>query len=531
MSAALLDIRDLKVSIPTPQGIVEALRGVSLHVAPGEVLGVVGESGGGKSMIARTLTHLLPYRAQASGSATLSGTDIMALQGEALRQFRGGEVGLCFQSPRAALNPVRTVGDQLVDRFRAHAPGDGLKRRAIAALAAVGLRAPETLIEYFPHQLSGGMAQRVMIALSLSCNPRLLVADEPTTGLDVTLTGEILDLIAAQARDGDRAVMIISHDLAALTKVCDRLVVMEKGLIVETGATRQLITAPQSPYTRRLIAAVPDVTTRRTTSPESRDGETVMTLRDVEVRYPARFGGKPPPALTGVNLDIRTGDTIAVVGESGSGKSTLSRAIMGLLRPTGGEIRFRGHTLSAMRFNQRRGLRRYMQMVFQDPFDALNPRMTVEDIVSDPLRLTEPDAARRSAAIDRVLVEVGLDPSYRTRRPHELSGGQAQRVGLARALSIDPELVVLDEPASALDVTVQAQLLDLIRRLTERRDRAYVMVSHDLATVRALCDRIVVIDAGRIVEQGATEDIFTNPSSPKTRALLDAAPRLHVDAR
>ncbi|SLN53472.1 dipeptide ABC transporter ATP-binding protein [Roseisalinus antarcticus] len=530
MTAPLLEIRDLRVAIPTATGVIEALRGVSLSVAPGEVLGIVGESGGGKSMIARTLTHLLPAQAEAQGQVTLAGTDVMTLRGEALRRFRGRSVGLCFQNPRSALNPVRKIGDQLIDRLREHAPGGDLRARAVTALAAVGLRSPETMMGQFPHQLSGGMAQRVMIALSLACNPRLLVADEPTTGLDVTLTGEILTLIARQARDGARGVMIISHDIAALSKVSDRLVVMEKGLIVEEGSTRRIVTAPRHRYTRRLIEAVPDVTTRRRAQPREDGRSVVMAIRDIDVTYPARFGRRPAPALTGVSLDIRMGDTIAVVGESGSGKSTLSRAIMGLLAPSRGEIRFRGKTMSSMRFSARRGLRRYMQMVFQDPFDALNPRMSVEDIVSDPLRLVERDAARRSAAIDRVLVEVGLDPTFRTRRPHELSGGQAQRVGIARALSIAPELVVLDEPASALDVTVQAQLLDLIRRLTERRDRAYLIVSHDLATVRALCDRVVVIDAGRIVEEGPTEHVFTNPASPKTRALLDAAPRLYTDA-
>lgn len=522
--SALLDIRDLAVTIPTAEAEVQALRGVSLSLAQNEVVGIVGESGGGKSMIARAVTHMLPGAARMSGGIELDGRDVTTLTGADLQAFRGGDVALCFQSPRSALSPTRTVGKQMADRFRAHAPGGDLRARTVEAFKAVGLRDPERQIDRFPHEMSGGMCQRVMIALALACSPRVLIADEPTTGLDVTLTGEILDLIAAQARDG-RGVLIISHDIAALSKVCDRLVVIEAGRIVEDGPTRAVIHAPKSDYTRRLIDAVPDIRRKRAVTDEKR-GETLMVLSEVGVTYQGRFGRNRKPALAGVNLEIRKGDTIAIVGESGSGKSTLSRTIMGMLKPTTGRVDFRGTDIARLSFGRKRGLRRHMQMVYQDPLDALNPRMSVEDIVSDPLRLVERDAVRRSTLIDRALTEVGLDPSFRTRLPHELSGGQAQRVGLARALAIDPDLVVLDEPTSALDVTVQAQILTLIRRLTERRDRAYVMVSHDLATVRALCDRVVVVDAGRIVEDGPTEQIFTDPKSPKTRALLDAAPHL-----
>lgn len=522
--SALLDIRDLAVTIPTAEAEVQALRGVSLSVAPDEVVGIVGESGGGKSMIARAVTHMLPGAARMSGEITLDGRDVTHLEGPALQEFRGGGVALCFQSPRSALSPTRTVGKQMADRFRAHSPGGDLRARAVEAFQAVGLREPERQLDRFPHEMSGGMCQRVMIALALACEPRVLIADEPTTGLDVTLTGEILDLIAAQAQGG-RGVMIISHDIAALSKVCDRLVVIEAGRIVEDGPTREVTHAPKNAYTRRLIDAVPDIREKRAVGTEQR-GDTLMLLSGVGVTYRGRFGRNRVPALSDVDLEIRKGDTIAIVGESGSGKSTLSRTIMGMLKPTAGRVDFRGTDIARLSFGQKRGMRRHMQMVYQDPMDALNPRMTVEEIVSDPLRLVERDATRRSALIDRALNEVGLDPSFRPRFPHELSGGQAQRVGLARALAIDPDLVVLDEPTSALDVTVQAQILTLIRRLTERRDRAYVMVSHDLATVRALCDRVVVVDAGRIVEEGPTEAIFTAPKSPKTRALLDAAPHL-----
>lgn len=527
--SALLEIRDLAVTIPTADADVQALRGVSLSVAPNEVVGIVGESGGGTSMIARAVIHMLPAAARMTGEIVLEGRDVSRLDGDALQAFRGGDVALCFQSPRSALSPTRTVGKQMFDRFRAHSPGGDLSARAVEAFRAVGLREPEHQLNRFPHELSGGMCQRVMIALALACAPRVLIADEPTTGLDVTLTGEILDLIAAQARDG-RGVMIISHDIAALSKVCHRLIVIEAGRIVEDGPTREVIGAPKHDYTRRLIAAVPDVREKRAVAVDKL-GETLMLLSDVGVSYQGRFGRSRKPALVGVHLEIRKGDTIAIVGESGSGKSTLSRTIMGMLKPTTGRVTFRGTDIARLSSWRIRGMRRHMQMVYQDPLDALNPRMSVEDIVSDPLRLVERDAARRSALIDRALTEVGLDPSFRKRFPNELSGGQAQRVGLARALAIDPDLVVLDEPTSALDVTVQAQILSLIRRLTERRDRAYVIVSHDLATVRALSDRVVVVDAGRIVEEGPTEKIFTDPVSSKTRALLDAVPYLVKDRR
>ena len=531
MTAPLLDIRDLSVAIAGSHGTVQALDHVDILVSAGEVVGLVGESGGGKSMVARTVIRQLPERASASGTVTLNGSDVFALSDAALRDYRGSGAALCFQAPRASLSPTRAVGHQLVDRLLAHGTEtkpEAAKNTAVSLFAQVGLRDPERQFDRFPHELSGGMCQRVMIALALACNPRLLIADEPTTGLDVTLTGEILKLIAAQAVPGERGVMIISHDLAALSAVCDRLVVLESGHVVEAGPTETILRHPANDYTRKLVAAVPDIAEKRTvaTEPTQPGAVPVLRVRDLEVTYRARFGNKGFVALKDVTFDLMPGETLAIVGESGSGKSTLSRAIMGLLTPTAGQIVFEGSDLATLSRDQMRHMRRRMQMVFQDPIDALNPRMSVEDILSDPLRLIDMPAAERDAAIDRVLIDVGLGSQYRRRRRHELSGGQAQRIGLARALVIDPALVVLDEPTSALDVTIQAQILDLIRRLTQRRDRAYVMVSHDLATVRALCDRLIVVADGEIVEMGETEAVFTAPSSPVTQALLAAAPRL-----
>lgn len=533
MSGPLLSVKDLHVTIPTQAAEVKALRGVTFNLMPGEVLGIVGESGGGKSMIARAITHLLPHRARLDGDLVLSGVDLRNLTDGKLREMRGGGAALCFQSPRMALSPTRKIGKQIADRLRAHGTRAGhlgrqeIRARAIASLAEVGLQNPAIQAGRFPHELSGGMAQRAMIALALACNPQLLIADEPTTGLDATLTGDILKLIATQAGANGRGVIIISHDLAALSTVCSRMIVVQDGRVVETGPTDRLISAPRDDYTKRLIAAVPDVSAHQEAVIPTPSSDPLMQVENLTVAYKGRFRRTGHMALRDVTLNINKGQTVAIVGESGSGKSTLSRAMMGMLQVSTGRILFHGTNLARADFEARRRLHRYMQMVFQDPHDALNPKMRVDDIISDPLRLVESDAARRSAAIDRVLNEVGLDPSFRHRRPHQLSGGQAQRVGIARALATDPELVVLDEPTSALDVTVQAQILDLIRRLTERRDRAYVMVSHDLPTVRALCDRVVVIDAGRVIEDGPTENIFTSPRAAKTRALLDAVPHLH----
>ncbi len=530
----LLDIADLSVAIDGADGTVRALEKVALRVDAGEVVGLVGESGGGKSMIARTIVRLLPERSRVTGSVTLDGRDVLGLRDDDLRDHRGGGAALCFQAPRASLNPTRTVGRQVVDRLLAHdqATPEDARQRTVGLFTEVGLRDPDRQFDRFPHELSGGMCQRVMIALALACRPRLFIADEPTTGLDVTLTGEILKLIAAQAVPGERGVLIISHDLAAIARVCDRIAVLESGRMVETGPTVQVLGAPSHPYTRKLIAAVPDIARVREAmaSPATANGDPVLSVSNLDVVYRARFGRHGLRAISDVSFNLHAGETLAIVGESGSGKSTLSRAIMGLLRPTAGRIVFEGTDLAHLARRDIRDLRKRMQMVFQDPIDALNPRMSVEQIVSDPLRLVKMPAHERRPRIEAALSEVGLEPKFLGRHRHELSGGQAQRVGIARALVLDPAMVVLDEPTSALDVTIQAQILDLIRQLTRRRDRAYIMVSHDLATVRALCDRVIVIADGRIAEQGETESLFTRPSSPVTEALLAAAPRLSPEA-
>ena len=524
----VLEISDLTIDIDGPNGTVRALDQVSLSVAAGEVFGLVGESGGGKSMLARSIVRQLPGRARVSGSVQVDGRDVFAMDAEALRQHRGAGAALCFQTPRSSLSPARTVGHQIVDRLRAHAGMDQAEawQAALALFQQVGIREPERRLGAFPHEMSGGQCQRVMIALALACGPRLLLADEPSTGLDVTLTRDILALIAAQAGK-DRGVIVISHDLAAIAAICDRIGVLETGRLVEIGPTAQLLTRPGHPYTKRLVAAVPDINRVRAASGAPADeGGPLLAVENADVVYRSRFGRQGHQALFDVSLSLRKGETLGIVGESGCGKSTLSRTIMGLIRPTRGRVMIDGIDLAGLGRSRLRHLRNRMQMVFQDPIDALNPRRSVAQIVADPLRLIRLGRAEQDRRIDAILTDVGLGPDYRKRRPHELSGGQAQRVGIARALVIDPALVVLDEPTSALDVTIQAQILELIRRLTARRDRGYLFVSHDLAIVRSICDRVMVLSEGRVVEEGPTDRLFEAPQDPYTRRLLAAVPSL-----
>lgn len=592
MSTPLLEIRDLSVVIPTRHAAVAAVSSVSLSVEPGEILGVVGESGAGKTMVARAVTALLPAHAIVKGQVLFDGRDVLAMDEAELLRHRGAGAALCFQNPRRALSPFRRVGDQIDDRFEAHAaPGD--RPSAVPMLESVGIRNAQRRARSYPHELSGGMAQRVMISLALACYPALLVADEPTTGLDVTLTKSILSLFRRAAQEAGRAVMVISHDVAAIADICDRIVVMYGGTLVEDGPAEDVLHRPAHPYTAALLDAVPDVSSgpvrvlpgsmpqlreapgycpfsarcpivvdrcrSERPAPVSvgddwaaacfRPGESttglpnealrprriragangaapVLSFDNVQVVHGSRFGRGGQVALRGVSLAIHAGETLGVVGESGCGKTTLARAGLGLIAPSGGVVRFEGQNLAELSRRQLRLLRRRMQMVFQDPVDTLDPLRSVRATLEDSLRTLELGHDERERRIAGVLEQVGLDASLGDRRRHELSGGQAQRVGIARALLLDPDLVVFDEPTSALDVTVQAQILDLIEELMRAKSRAYVFVSHDLATVRSVCDRVAVLYLGTVVEEGPTERLFARPLHPYTRALLGGAPSL-----
>jgi peptide/nickel transport system ATP-binding protein len=597
---SLLEIRRLSVLLGQGEETVAALSEVDLSIERGEVLGLVGESGAGKSMLARAITGLLPAGARTQGQVLFDGRDVLTMSPRELSRHRGRGAAMCFQNPRGALSPARRVGAQLVDRLETHggrSSGNGGADRPGAALElfeAVGIRNPQQRLRAYPHELSGGMAQRVMISLALACTPKLLLADEPTTGLDVTLTRDVLGLLRRAADEESRGVLIVSHDLAAIAEVCDRIAVLYAGMLVEDGPAAALLDAPAHPYTRALLEAAPDLSgapiralggsmpTLRVApgdcpfsprcpraetrcreerpptvqpvpgrlsacffagevlagptavasedipaTPSARPAATpLVSLEDVEVVYGSRFTRRGHPALRGISIDVGRGETLGIVGESGCGKSTLARVIMGLVHPTAGRVTLDGIDIGGLRGGAMRQLRRRMQMVFQDPIDSLNPRRAVEDTLADSLRLLDLPRREVGVRIDEALARVGLDRSLRTRRRSQLSGGQAQRVGIARALILDPELVVFDEPTSALDVTVQAQILDLIESLTAERERSYVYISHDLATVRRVCDRVVVLYLGEVVEQGAAEEVFDRPLHPYTRALLSSVPSL-----
>ncbi|MET0426809.1 MAG: dipeptide ABC transporter ATP-binding protein [Actinoplanes sp.] len=598
----MLQIDDLSVLIRRPGRQVAALSNVSFSVAPGEVVGLVGESGGGKSMVARAIVGMLPSGSHATGRVGFDGADVLRMDDAALAAHRGRGAAMCFQNPRGALSPTRTVGRQLTDRLITHQ--DMTAGRAAESarelFAAVGIRNPGKRLEAYPHELSGGMAQRVMISLATGCAPSLLIADEPTTGLDVTLTREILRQFRHAADTDGRGVLLISHDLASIAEVCDRVVVLYAGTVVETGPAAKVLREPAHPYTRALLRSVPDVGGGRVTAtaggmplltqaphdcpfaprcahatdecrterpatttltvegrtdrpatttpadewtlacfhPQTRPlaGEegaaaakvdrvtdkTVLKIEDAHVVYRSRFGSGGHHALRGVSLELKTGETLGVVGESGCGKSTLAKLIMGLVEPTTGTVAVAGKDVR----KRNRVERTRAQMVFQDPIGSLSPRRTVADSIAEPLRAAKVSTADRAKKVEAALGRMELDSSILARYPHELSGGQAQRIGIARALVGEPDLIVFDEPTSALDVTVQAQILDVIADVADDAGHGSVFISHDLATVRGFADRVVVLYLGRVVEEGPVEEVFDRPKHPYTRALLGSAPRL-----
>jgi microcin C transport system ATP-binding protein len=524
VSDRVVTIEDLWVSF----GDVDAVRGVSLHIDRGETLALVGESGSGKSVTALSIPQLLPYP-QAShprGSIRVGTTEVIGAPKETLRTIRGGKVSMIFQEPMTSLNPLHTVRKQVSETLFVHRrmTARAARERTLELLELVGLSEAEERLDAYPHQLSGGQRQRVMIAMALANEPELLIADEPTTALDVTIQAQILRLLKAlQGRLG-MAMLFITHDLNVVRHTADRVCVMTEGEIVERGTVRQVFTAPAHPYTRRLLAAQPRGTPRQV--PDS--AAAILTARDLHVRYTIGkgwLGGQRTlHAVRGVDLTIREGQTVGVVGESGSGKTTLGLAILRLLQSEG-SIQFQGREIRDARARSLKPLRRDMQIVFQDPYGSLSPRLSVSQIVGEGLEVHEPELLpqQRRARVAEVLSEVGLDASALDRYPHEFSGGQRQRISIARAMVLRPKLVVLDEPTSALDVSVQAQIVDLLLELQARHNLAYLFVSHDLKVVRALASYILVMKDGEVVEQGATEQVFDRPRSGYTRTLMAAA--------
>ena len=529
MSEALLSIRDLSVAFAQGGEQTLAVDRVSFDIAPGETVALVGESGSGKSVTALSVLKLLPYPAAShpSGQILYGGRDLLAGDERELRRVRGNEITMIFQEPMTSLNPLHTIEKQIGEVLKLHrGMGDAQARaRTLELLAQVGIQEPERRLQAFPHQLSGGQRQRVMIAMALANEPKLLIADEPTTALDVTVQAQILALLARLRRENDMSMLFITHDLGIVRKVADRVCVMTGGRIVESGPTETIFSRPQHAYTRHLLAAEPKGEPPR---PDP-NAEKVMEGERIKVWFPIKKGllrrtVDHVKGVDGVDVMVRAGQTLGVVGESGSGKTTLGLALSRMIASQG-EIRFAGARIDDRSFRQMRPLRRQMQIVFQDPYGSLSPRMSVAEIIQEGLRIHEPrlSAEERDRMVVDVLEEVGLDPAARYRYPHEFSGGQRQRIAIARAMILKPRFVMLDEPTSALDMSVQAQVVDLLRDLQRRHDLAYLFISHDLKVVRALANEVIVMRAGKVVEAGTAEQIFHSPKTDYTKALIAAA--------
>jgi microcin C transport system ATP-binding protein len=529
LTSPLLSVRDLSVAFSQGGRTTAAVDHISFDIAKGETVALVGESGSGKSVTALSVLKLLPYppASHPSGQILFQGNDLLAKGENELRKVRGNKITMIFQEPMTSLNPLHTIEQQIVEILALHQGlGDRQARaRTLELLNEVGIREPQKRLQAYPHQLSGGQRQRVMIAMALANEPELLIADEPTTALDVTVQAQILELLAGlKARKG-MSMLFITHDLGIVRKIADRVCVMTNGKIVETGPTKEIFDNPQHGYTRHLLAAEPKG------QPPAADtsAKTVMSGDGVKVWFPIKQGFfrrtvDHVRAVDGIDVTVRAGQTLGVVGESGSGKTTLGLALARMISSEG-KIHFNGRDIDRLSFNEMRPLRRELQIVFQDPFGSLSPRMSIAEIIEEGLKIHEPklSAEDRDRRVVDVLKEVGLDPETRFRYPHEFSGGQRQRIAIARAMVLNPRFVMLDEPTSALDMSVQAQVVDLLRNLQAKHDLAYLFISHDLKVIRALANEVIVMRNGKIVESGPAKQIFEAPQSDYTRALISAA--------
>jgi microcin C transport system ATP-binding protein len=535
-SAPLLSVKDLSVAFRQGERETLAVDRISFDIGKGETVALVGESGSGKSVTALSVMKLLPYPSahHPSGTVTFKGQELLGLPENKIRHVRGNDITIIFQEPMTSLNPLQTIERQIGEILLLHRGMSGAPARArtIELLTQVGIPNPESRLASYPHQLSGGQRQRVMIAMALANEPDLLIADEPTTALDVTVQAQILKLLKElQARLG-MAMLFITHDLGIVRKIADRVCVMSKGKIVEQGPVERVYTKPEHPYTKALLAAEP----KGSPPPANPGAPVVVETKDLKVWFPIKRGLMRKTvghikAVDGVSVQVRKGETLGVVGESGSGKTTLGLAILRLVS-SNGPILFMGNALQGLQFKAMRPFRRDMQMVFQDPYGSLSPRMSVADIVEEGLWVHHPKmpAAERQERVIRALQDVGLDPDTRFRYPHEFSGGQRQRIAMARAVVLAPTFVVLDEPTSALDMLIQAQIVDLLRDIQKRRDLTYLFISHDLKVVAALASRLVVMREGKVVEAGPAAELFANPKTDYTRALFAAAFNLETAA-
>ena len=527
MLEPVLDIQNLKTCFHTDGGLVKAVDDVSFHVQPGYTLGIVGESGSGKSVTSLSVMRLLAATGQIhGGTISFLGKDLAGISEPQMRKIRGAEISMIFQEPMSSLNPVHKVGHQVREAIIQHQ--DLSKReafeRTIELFQEVGIPEPVQRFHYYPHQMSGGQKQRVMIAIAISCQPTLLIADEPTTALDVTIQAQILQLLKELQNQLKMAMLFITHNLAVVKKIADQVCVMCEGEIVERGSVIEIFEHPSHPYTQKLLASEPK---RKTVVLD--DASPLIQATDLRVWYPIKKGifrktVDHVKAVDGLTIHVGAGQTLGVVGESGSGKTTLGLALLRLISSRG-QIQFRQKSIQGLKFKEIQPLRREMQMIFQDPFGSLNPRMSVGEIIEEGLKVhrIEEDKEQRKHLIIDVLNQVGLEDEVKDRYPHEFSGGQRQRIAIARAIVLKPKLVVLDEPTSSLDVSVQAQVLDLLQHLQQVHHLAYIFISHDLKIVQAMADSVIVMKDGKVVEQGTTEEIFSAPKADYTRSLISAS--------
>ncbi|GJM43308.1 MAG: ABC transporter ATP-binding protein [Gemmatimonadota bacterium] len=574
-ATALLRIEDLDTTFYTEDETIRAVRGLTLEIHEGQTLGLVGESGSGKSVTSLSILRLLPDRVASieRGRVSFLGRDLLSIPQKEMFAVRGAQISMIFQEPMTSLNPVLTVGHQVAEAILIHQSVDkkAARERTIELFREVGLPEPERRVDMYPHELSGGQQQRVMIAMALSCNPKLLIADEPTTALDVTIQAQILDLLRNLRDTRKMSILFISHDLGVIAEIADEVAVMYRGELVEHGSVLDIFENPKHPYTRGLLACRPRLETQFTRLPSVGDfmgertlpdgtlelydrnpdltefqtprperaaavGAPLLTVRDLKVHFPIRKGllqrvvGQVK-AVDGISFSIHRGRTLGLVGESGCGKTTTGRAILRLVEPTAGQVHYDGQDLCELRGLELRRMRKRMQIIFQDPYGSLNPRLTVETALVEPMDIhgigsSRKDRRDRAAAL---LDEVGLGGEHLKRYPHEFSGGQRQRVCIARALTVDPEFIICDESVSALDVSVQAQVLNLLRDLQEKRSLTYVFISHDLAVVKYMSDELAVMHDGRFVEEGLAHEIYANPREDYTRRLIEAIPNDQLD--
>lgn len=531
----LLKINDLSVSFHSGEDEFHAVRGVSFEVRKGETLGIVGESGSGKSVTARSIMRLLPSppSQMKSGEILFKGTDLAHKTQKEMESIRGRDIGMIFQDPMSSLNPTVKIGKQIAESLIKHQrlSKREAKKQAIEMLKLVGIPHSEVRYNQYPHEFSGGMRQRVMIAIALACRPELLIADEPTTALDVTIQAQILNLMKNMQEQLGTSIILITHDLGVVAGMCDRVVVMKNGEIVETGTTAEIFAHPKHPYTIKLLNALPRLDEKKKPKPASlvagHEEDAAPLLEVQSLRQHFNLGkGNTLKAVNDISFHIRQGETLGVVGESGSGKSTTGRAILRLHEPTGGEVLFKGVPMSRLSKQEMKKMRRHMQIIFQDPYASLNPKFKIMDIIGEALDIHQlvSSTSEREKRVEELLELVGLDPSHAHRYPHEFSGGQRQRIGIARALAVEPEFIVCDEPLSALDVSIQSQIVQLLQELQQRLGLTYLFIAHDLSMVKHISDRVAVMYQGKIVELAESEELYSNPQHAYTQALLSAIP-------